>query len=146
MELKHRIEAQIEQESDPNERARLMIMHQVAGVLQDTAAAVREMAVEFRNHRKEFEDHIVEEQRIVQSGKILWKIAGIIMLGLQGLFGFWMSSYIKTIDSITDKLGATAAQVDRAHARIDIINERYNYIEKDHQRLVPGSAPLPPQP
>lgn len=100
-EMQQKIEALIQEEADPRERARLLILYQIATVLIDNVAAVRETTDEFKKHRVDYDKHVEREEAFINQGKGMWTLAGwiggafgVVLLVVQGALGYLYSQHI----------------------------------------------------
>lgn len=87
-EMQQKIEELIQDEPEPRERARLLILYQIATVLIDNVAATRETTAEFRNHRIEYHKHVQREESYINQGKGMWRFAALILVVGQLVFGY----------------------------------------------------------
>lgn len=97
--MQQKIEALIQDESDPRERARLLILYQIATVLIDNVSAVRETTDEFRNHRVEYEGHVKREEAYINQGRGMWRVVGAIVVVAQGTLGYL---YYEHVDAMRE--------------------------------------------
>lgn len=82
------LENHIKDESDPRERARLLIMLAMLRTIVDNVVAVREVTEEFRKHREAFDSHIEEERRIMNQGRGAVRLAVFFVFVIQLLSGY----------------------------------------------------------
>lgn len=123
-EMQQKIEALIQEEADPRERARLLILYQIAAVLIDNVAAVRETTQEFKDHRLEYEAHITREEALINQGKGLWRVLGAVIVIAQGLLGYLYVEHIQALKGMQATLNGHAKQ-------IEVINERFRLGERN---------------
>ena len=96
-EMQQKIEALIQEEADPRERARLLILYQIATVLIDNVSAVRETADEFKDHRVEYVKHIEREEAYLNQGRGMWRIGAVVILAAQAALGYFYSRHVETM-------------------------------------------------
>jgi hypothetical protein len=96
-EMQQKIEALIQEEADPRERARLLILYQIATVLIDNVSAVRETADEFKDHRVEYVKHIEREEAYLNQGRGMWRIGAVVILAAQAALGYFYSRNVETM-------------------------------------------------
>ena len=96
-EMQQKIEALIQEEADPRERARLLILYQIATVLIDNVSAVRETADEFKDHRVEYVKHIEREEAYLNQGRGMWRIGAVVILAAQAALGYFYSQHVETM-------------------------------------------------
>lgn len=123
-EVQRKIEELIEAESDPRERARLLILLAISRTLIDNVVAVREVTEEFRAHRVEFETTREEQLRILNQGRGAWKVAGIFLLILQAAFGWVLGEYVMIVKD-------HQMQINEHSRRFAVIDERHRKEERN---------------
>lgn len=121
--MQQKIEALIQEEADPRERARLLILYQIAAVLIDNVAAVRETTQEFKSHRLEYEAHITREEALINQGKGLWRLLGVVMVIAQASLGYLYVEHIEALKAMQATLAGHSKQ-------IEVINERHRLEER----------------
>jgi hypothetical protein len=99
-EIQQQIESLIREEADPRERARLLILYQIAAVLIDNVAAVRETTDEFRAHRQEYETHVRREESYINQGRGMWRMAAVLMLLAQSTLGYLYYEQVDTVKQL----------------------------------------------
>ena len=97
--IRHRLQELIELEPDPKERARLLIMMQISGLLIDNVQSVRTLTTELHEHRSEFSIHIDEERKLFNQGRGAWRVFLVSVAIVQGLLGY---IYFKHIDEMRE--------------------------------------------
>lgn len=111
-EMQQKIEALIQEEADPRERARLLILYQIATVLIDNVAAVRETTEEFKQHRIEYEAHIAREESYINQGRGMWRIAGVVLLIAQASLGYLYTQHIDAMRRVEAAVAAQGKDID----------------------------------
>lgn len=99
-EMQQKIEALIQEEADPRERARLLILYEIATVLIDNVSAVRETADEFKDHRVEYVKHIEREEAYLNQGRGMWRIGAVVILAAQAALGYFYSQHVETMHRV----------------------------------------------
>ena len=99
-EMQQKIEALIQDEPDSRERARLLILYQIATVLIDNVSAVRETTKEFREHRLEYDSHIEREERYINQGRGMWRMAGAVVFIAQAMLGYLYYQHTDTMRGV----------------------------------------------
>lgn len=126
-EMQQKIEALIQEEADPRERARLLILYQIASVLIDNVSAVRETTQEFKDHRLEYEAHITREEALINQGRGLWRALGAVIVVVQATLGYL---YVDHMDSLKMMQGTI-----NSHAQqLEVIAERHRLEENAGRR------------
>lgn len=115
-EMQQKIEALIQEEADPRERARLLILYQIATVLIDNVSAVRETTEEFRQHRIEYEAHVVREESYINQGRGMWRIAGVVLLIAQGSLGYLYTQHIDAMRRVEAAVTSQGKDIDALKA------------------------------
>ena len=110
--MQQKIEALIQEEADPRERARLLILYQIATVLIDNVAAVRETTEEFKQHRIEYEAHIAREESYINQGRGMWRIAGVVLLIAQASLGYLYTQHIDAMRRVEAVVAAQGKDID----------------------------------
>lgn len=87
--MQQKIEALIQEESDPRERARLLVLYEIARVLIDNVAAQRETTEEFRAHRLEYDAHVKREEAFLNQGRGVWRVVAWVFALVQGVLGYY---------------------------------------------------------
>lgn len=123
-EMQQKIEALIQEEADPRERARLLILYQIAAVLIDNVSAVRETTQEFKEHRLEYEAHIAREEALINQGKGLWRVLGAAVVIVQASLGYLYVEHIEALKGMQATINGHAKQ-------LEVINERYRIDERN---------------
>jgi hypothetical protein len=113
-----KIERLIEDEQDPRERVRLVVLHQISTVLADNVAAVSKMNTEFIDHRDDYEKHIARETAILNQGRGMLRVLGLVLVGAQSLLGYL---YYQHVDAVRELQAITAGN----SKEIEIIRERH---------------------
>ena len=116
-EIREKLQALIEAESDPKERARLLIMMQISDILIDNVRAVRGLSDEMHTHRTEFADHMHKELELINQGKGMWRVFAFSIGLVQAIIGYAFWTHVNDMDSLKE----TKIAVDR---RLDLIEER----------------------
>ncbi len=114
-DIQRKIEELIEAESDPRERARLLILLAISRTLVDNVVAVREVTEEFRSHRLEFETHREEQLKLINQGRGAWKVIGVAVLIIQGVLGYVLAEHM----SIVNRIQGEVMEHSRRFAAID---------------------------
>lgn len=111
-EMQQKIESLIQEEADPRERARLLILYQIATVLIDNVAAVRETTDEFKAHRIEYDKHVEREEAYINQGRGMWRIAGAVILSAQAALGYLYSQHIEAMRRIEVVVSTQGKEID----------------------------------
>lgn len=122
-EMQQKIEALIQEEADPRERARLLILYQIASVLIDNVAAVRETTQEFKEHRLEYEQRVLREDALINQGKGIWRFLGAIIVVVQASFGYLYVEHIETLQ-------AMQVTINNHSKQLEVIAERHRLEER----------------
>lgn len=122
-EMQQQIEALIREEADPRERARLLILYQIASVLIDNVAAQRETTEEFRQHRVEYEAHIARENAYINQAKGMWRIATAVIVIAQAVLGYAFYEHVGTMRDIQALSLANSKE-------LEVIRERHRVEER----------------
>ncbi len=113
-DVKHQIEQLILSESDPRERARLLILLQLNNSLVDNVVAVRELTDEFKHHRKEFEAHVEQEMKFISYGRgAMWGVIAMLAV-LQIMAGYIFSEHMADFKEV-EKLSGETSEVVKVH-------------------------------
>lgn len=116
-EIRAKLQDLIEAESDPKERARLLIMMQISDILIDNVRAVRGLSDEMHTHRTEFADHMRKELELINQGKGMWRVFAVAVGLIQAVIGYAFWAHMSDMDTLKD----TKIAVER---RLDLIEER----------------------
>lgn len=111
-EIQQKIEALIQEEADPRERSRLLILYQIASVLIDNVAAVRETTDGFKAHRIEYEKHIEREEAYLNQGRGMWRIAGVVLLAAQATLGYLYSQHLDAMRRVEAIVSTQGKDID----------------------------------
>lgn len=123
-EMQQKIEALIQEEADPRERARLLILYQIAAVLIDNVAAVRETTAEFKDHRLEYEAHITREEALINQGRGLWRALGAVVVVVQATLGYLYVDHMESLKAMQTTMNSHAQQ-------LEVIAERHRLEERN---------------
>lgn len=110
--MQQKIEALIQEEADPRERAHLLILYQIATVLIDNVAAVRETTDEFKAHRLEYEAHVDREESYINQGRGMWRVAGVVVIVAQAALGYLYAQHIDAMRRIEAVVTNHAKDID----------------------------------
>lgn len=99
-----KIEQLLENEADPHERVRLIVLMRLNDVLVDNVVATRALTTEFREHRAEFnshqqrfDTHVINERVMIAKGRgAMW--AAVALLGvIQVLGGYIVNGHLQEL-------------------------------------------------
>ena len=99
-DMQKKIEELIEDESDPRERARLLILLAISRTLVDNVVAVREVTDEFRSHREEFDRHLAAEQAMLNQGRGAMRLAMAAIFLIQSVFGYVFIEHVTLVKAL----------------------------------------------
>lgn len=116
-EIRDKLQSLIEQESDPKERARLLIMLQISDILIDNVRAVRGLSDELHTHRTEFSAHMTKELELINQGKGMWRAFALSIGVIQAVIGYTFYQHLQDMAELKD----SKATVER---RLDVMDER----------------------
>ena len=111
-EMQQKIEALIQDEADPRERARLLILYQISAVLIDNVAAVRETTEEFRAHRLEYEKHVEREEAYINQGRGMWRIAWVVLIAGQSALGYLYAQHLDAIRRVEAVVASNSKDIE----------------------------------
>lgn len=126
IEMLAKIQSLIEDEADPRERTRLLILFEIARGLNDSTRAVREVTTEFREHRLEFESHVDDEQKLINQGKGMWRVVVIGVIVIQSAL-----SYV-IVDHFAE-MQALRVTTEKHSKQLEVIAERHRQEERFRQ-------------
>lgn len=123
MDAKAEIQRLIQDESDPRERARLLILLQLNNTLVDHVCATRELTTEFREHREEFVEHVHKEERRQSWGQgALWSAIALLAV-IEGLIMYIAGGALNTVNETAKTTNENRAKI-AAHAEHHRTEER----------------------
>jgi hypothetical protein len=98
--IKEEVHQMIIEESDPKEKVRLLMLMQLNTTLVSNVIAVRNLTTEFKEHRLEFDSHIKEEERIINTGRgAIWAVIALIGF-IQMVTGYLFTQHMDRFDKI----------------------------------------------
>lgn len=121
-EMQQQIEDLIREEADPRERARLLILYQIAAVLIDTVGAVRVTADEFKAHRAAYAEHVVREEAYLNQGRGMWRVAAAVLLAAQGALGYLYFEHVGAVREVQALLAVQGKELESLKERARIMD------------------------
>jgi hypothetical protein len=125
LDAQRQIEDMIKDEGDPRARAQLLILYQLSSNQTDSISIVRSLVEELKALRQEHEQHVKEEEELIQQGRgawkaisSAWKILSIILIAAQSALGYLYVQHLNALEAVQNDL--IQAQQD-----IEIIKERH---------------------
>jgi hypothetical protein len=104
MDAHQRIDELIAATADPVQRATLMLIARFDAALtanthatERIANAVEEHRSEFVIHTKRFDQHVLDEQKMLASAKGAWWATTVLVIAVIGLGGFIIKSYHENV-------------------------------------------------
>ena len=118
IEMLAKIQGLIEDESDPRERTRLLILFEIARGLNDSTRAVREVTTEFREHRLEFESHVDDNHRIINQGKGMWRVVAVGVIVIQSALSYVILDHLNEMKNLRLTVGQHSKELRVIDERI----------------------------
>jgi hypothetical protein len=99
--IKQAIQQLIVDEEDPKEKLRLLMLLQLNTSLLANVVAVRNLTVEFKEHRLEFETHVKAEEKLINTGRgAIWAVIALIGF-VQATSGYIFTQHMDKFDQVS---------------------------------------------
>lgn len=131
-----KIEQLLENEEDPRERVRLLVLMRLNDVLVDNVVATRALTEEFREHRvefashqKKFDTHVVDERLLIAKGRgALW--AAVILIGvIQVLGAYIVNDHLERLQTALTTATKNAVDIEKQFDKSREIERRLSVLE-----------------
>lgn len=116
--IEEEIRRWIQQANDPQDKALLMIMYEIHSSLQENTRATEAIADAFKDHKTQFDQHIVEERDLFQQGRGLYRAMG------------WSLGVVSSLAAVVMALGI---YILNSHININERQERD--LQSHHDRI-----------
>jgi hypothetical protein len=109
-ELQQQLQRMIEQEQEPIERARLMVMYQMVAILVDNVEVARETS-------NNFNAHAAKEDQLLNRAWGIGKVIGVAVLIVQITVGYVLSEHLNDMKAMQATLMTHGKELDTIKER-----------------------------
>lgn len=117
--MQEKIKDMIEQEPDPRERMRLLILLQISSILVDNVAAVQGLSDRLDVHDIKFDTHVDEESKLINQGRGMWRVMVFALLLAQGAIGYLYVDTINVLKQMQTSISTNSRDLAVMRDRLD---------------------------
>jgi hypothetical protein len=117
------ISLMIANENDPKQRAFLIVLNSINLALEANTATVREISQKLEHLLDDFDNHVTEDERLVNQGRGAWKVAAwVIGIAQVMATGAWVTQR-NEISDLTKAVQAELIVDTQVKARVDVLEK-----------------------
>ena len=117
------ISMMIANENDPKQRAFLIVLNSINLALEANTATVREISQKLEHLLDDFNNHVTEDERLVNQGRGAWKVvAWVIGIAQVMATGAWVTQR-NEISDLTKAVQAELIGYTQVRTRVDVLEK-----------------------